>query len=118
MKKILFVLGALTCCSVATEWATIDAAQTNEIRNYVDAYKVTGDRVILRSGPGKQYAQKRDYNGHGVYFYKGDILLPGPKAVRNGYRQVYVPNSDEQYYSGWVAVQYLQKVRWDDGYDY
>lgn len=117
MKKFLFVLVALTCCSVATEWATIDAAQTNEIRRYVDAYKVTGDRVILRSGPGKQYAQKRNYEGRAIYFYKGDILLPGPKGVRNGYRDVYVPNSDAEY-GGWVSVQYLQKTRWDDGYDY
>lgn len=117
MKKFLFVLMALTCSSAASEWATVEAAQTNEILRYVDAYMVTGNRVILRSGPGKQYPQVRDYDGRGVYFNKGAIMLPGPKGVRNGYRQVYEPNSDECY-TGWIAVQYLKKTRWDDGYDY
>lgn len=112
MKKILFAMLAMTLCSAATQSSTIDAARSSEVHRYVSAYKVTGDRVIFRTGPGKQYRQL-----NGIYFYKGDILLPGGKGVKNGYRHVYIPNGNPDEV-GWVAVQYLKSTRWNDGYSY
>lgn len=132
MKKLLLSMLALSC-SAATAWASYETskslatpleaitqtsttAESNDVDRYVDAYRVTGDRVIFRTGPGKQYKQVRYYDGAPIYFYKGDIVLPAYKGVKNGYRHVFIPNSDID--SGWVAVQYLKYVKWDDGYDY
>ena len=108
MLVSLTVGGAITYANVMPKE---NAVQSEGMRT---AYMVTGNRVIVRSGPGKQYSQ-RYVDGHPFYVNKGDIL--GGGKVKNGYREVYVFNGNPDEY-GWVAVQYLKKTRWDDGYDY
>ena len=111
MLVALTVSGAITYANVMPKESEVLA----ESQGYRTAYKVTGDRVIYRSGPGKQYGQVRDLGGRPVYFNKGDILLPGNGGVRNGFRNVGIPNDE---LDGWVSVKYLKKVKWNDGYVY
>lgn len=128
MKKKIFAIALASICIFAfanntdksesptansTEPAAVEIQSPEKI---INALQITGNRVIARIGPGKQYRQTR-YDNKPVYFNKGDIVLPVGKKVVNGYRQVFIPNNefDENL---WVAVQYLKAVKWDDGYEY
>lgn len=106
MKKFLFFLLFL-CASVGANAQNVH-------------YRVTGDRVIARTGPGKQYKQatysNQAFDGRPAYLYKEDVM-EGAGEVRNGYMKVVYcdcnggeenTSFDDDY--AWVSVQYLKKM--------
>ena len=123
MKKFLILSAVVAVTALTTSFVVkgVSDKQATDIQKTegsVKAYRVTGDRVIVRKGPGKQYGQVQSC-GRPYYVNKGDIMLPGYKGVKNGYRYVYEPGTeDDQNRYGWVSTQYLKATTWDGGYYY
>lgn len=69
-------------------------------------YRSTGDRVIVRSGPGKNYRQIKDEGWlQPVYLGKGEIVsFEGAK--RNGFVKI-GSMSLKMFWTGWASAQYL-----------
>lgn len=107
MKKTLFALFALIALGTtfdAVAVANSTAATSSEVVGR--HYTVTGNRVILRSGPGKNYRQVHTMAGP-VYFYKGDWVFPTGKA-KNGYMPIVAGLEGHGDVSGWISVQYIR----------
>lgn len=129
MIKTLFLFSFLSFCIASfaegtNEETTISSNEATPVKStvnsdsnsegIVNAFRCTGNQVICRTGPGKQYSQVI-YDGQRMYLNKGDIVLDGHR-VKNGYRLVFFPGEGEGDF--WIATQYLKACKWDDGYVY
>ena len=98
MKHYLFIILLLFGVSTAVSYG-----QTTKW------YRVTGNNVNVRTGPGKNYKIEDDGNncGRKLQLFKGQVVSGGEK--KNGF--MYVEFQGQYMYGGWVSAQFLTPAK-------
>ncbi len=110
MKKFVIAIAALMAFGAAVE--TVAVANNSATRVEIEStstgrrYTCTGNNVILRTGPGKQYSQVRTEWGR-VYLNKGDWCFSTGRA-QNGYMPVTAGLEGYGDVYGWISTRYIR----------
>ena len=94
MKKVLFLFMLLLFVGTAESYAQ-------------KAYRVTGNNVIVRKGPGTKYGVVKNIGGT-VQLWKG-YIVKSDKAPKNGFVHfVYEGAGAGEACDGWVSMKFLK----------